>query len=620
MWRCCRLHIASLWGRWASTVSPPGVAVRLRGAPTAPPCECRAQRHWDCGKKQPRLPFGAIGTCWPPLGGASGMLHRTGVVMAPCSGSGDGSDAAARRVVAETRRPQWTLDSRVEDVLLDGDTLSTKMRLNDFLQNYFGGMAAVDEDHNVAMEFFGQEPYAYVQGQQLLEILNVTEYQVYKLHHKGVFSLEQWRKFERKDTVTPFARGKLNAALTQVQTQGMKLLIFNKIENVLLKGSVRVKEMKLNDFLTRELDGRGVVDTNRNVFLKEFFEDPARYIRNKRVLNKIQTSSYYARMDIAVKEEMIFEEDINKLYKNGVHTLLGWSKAAAAVKAGVHNFTKNSLDAALEELRRQTTEAPTKLEGLYESVYDSRWHHVVELPDGEKQKTGTGMEMKEGKPEQSWTYKKVGDILEKDDGAERSGAAPPRLMVLTSDKGWPYTLNAPQGPMKDFFINCEVDRVWQIVSSDLTKWFDNFDLSLNPSPMSCLLIGTPGIGKSMAAGSYLLYQLLHYDIDKIQVVVHCFGDTAYVFNKITQTVTKYEGEITSKIVVRSFWQRGMKGYIIYDVARKGTPPDTNFAPASGWGMIVVSSPKVGNYDEWEKQLTAKRIIMNCPAEMDVKAM
>ncbi|EKF38894.1 retrotransposon hot spot (RHS) protein, putative [Trypanosoma cruzi marinkellei] len=230
------------------------------------------------------------------------------------------------------------------------------------------------------------------------------------------------------------------------------------------------------------------------------------------------------------------------------------------------------------------------------------------------------MVVEEGKPPHSWTYKKVGLTLEKDDGAERSGVAPLRLMVLTSDKGWPYTMNAPQGPMKDLFNNCEVDRVWQIVSSDLTEWFDNFDLSRNPSPTRRLLIGTPGIGKSMAAGSYLLYQLLHYDIEKLQVVVHCFGETAYVFDKTAQTVTQYEGQITSKIVVRSFWQRGMKGYIIYDVARKGTPPDTNCVPASGWGMIVVSSPKVGKYDEWAKQVEARRIIMNCPDEMDVKAM
>ncbi|EKF26028.1 retrotransposon hot spot (RHS) protein, putative, partial [Trypanosoma cruzi marinkellei] len=217
-------------------------------------------------------------------------------------------------------------------------------------------------------------------------------------------------------------------------------------------------------------------------------------------------------------------------------------------------------------------------------------------------------------------YRAVGASFEKDDGAERSGAAPPRLMVVTSDKGWPYTLNAPQGPIKDFFINCEVDRVWQIVNSNLTEWFSNFDLSLNPSPARRLLIGTPGIGKSMAAGSYLLYHLLHYDIEKLQVVVHCFGEKAYVFDKTAQTVTKCKDKTATESVVDGLWLRGMNGYIIYDVAKKGTPPATIFIPASGWGMIVVSSPKVSNYDEWAKQLKARRIIMNCPDEMDVKAM
>ncbi|KAF8302157.1 retrotransposon hot spot protein (RHS), putative, partial [Trypanosoma cruzi] len=62
MWRCCgRLHVALLRRRWASTASPTGVAVRLHGAPTAPPCECPAQRRRDCETEQPRLSFGAIG-------------------------------------------------------------------------------------------------------------------------------------------------------------------------------------------------------------------------------------------------------------------------------------------------------------------------------------------------------------------------------------------------------------------------------------------------------------------------------------------------------------------------------------------------------------------------------
>ncbi|PWV07313.1 putative retrotransposon hot spot protein (RHS) [Trypanosoma cruzi] len=193
-------------------------------------------------------------------------------------------------------------------------------------------------------------------------------------------------------------------------------------------------------------------------------------------------------------------------------------------------------------------------------------------------------------------------------------------MVLTSDKGWPYTLSVLNGAGNDLCVNCEVDRVWRIVKRDLTKWFRNIDLTLNPSPLPRVLIGTPGIGKSMNAGSYLLYQLLHYDAEKLQVVVHCFGITMYVFDKNTKTVTKYMGEIISKNVLYDLRQCGMKGYIIYDVARKGTPPDTGFAPSTGWGMIVVSSPNLDNYDKWATQVKARRIIMNCPDEVDVKAM
>ncbi|EAN81731.1 retrotransposon hot spot (RHS) protein, putative, partial [Trypanosoma cruzi] len=426
-----------------------------------------------------------------------------------------------------------------------------------------------------------------------------------------------------KDTVTALARGKLNAALTQILTerlrgtQEMKFTISTTIEEVLFKGRVRVNEMKLNDFLTMELDGRGVVATNRSVLLKEFFKNPNNYIRDKRALKEIQISDAYARMEGTVRDEMDLEEVVRRLRDKGVYNLLGWSEAAAEVKATVHKLTKHSLDAALQEASKPTTTiAPMKLEGLYESVYSASWHHVVEVPGGE----GTEMEAKEGKPKHSWNYKKVGDTFEEDDAVRESGEVPPRLMVLTSDKGWPYTLNAPYGAGNDFFINCEVDRVWQIVLDDLTEWFSNSDLTLNSSPVRRVLIGTPGIGKSMAAGSYLLYQLLHYDVEKLQVVVHCFGETMYVFDKTTETVTKYMGNKTSKSVLGGLRQRGMKGYIIYDVAKKGTPPDTDFAPSTGWGMIVVSSPNLDNYDEWEKQLKASRIIMNCPDEVDVKAM
>ncbi|KAF5219859.1 hypothetical protein ECC02_007186 [Trypanosoma cruzi] len=641
MWRCCgRLHVALLRRRWTLIVSPTGVAVRLHGAPTAPPCECHAQRHWDSGTKQPRVSFGAGGTCWPQLGGASGMLHRTGVVLAPRSGiPGDGSDAATRRGV-EAQQPKWTMSSSVEDMLLEGSTNWTNMKLNDFLRSYLGGTAAVDEDLNVTMQAFVRRPNAYVQEPQLLEgIINLTEYQaleerkilleaINKLRHEGVVSLEQWRDYEGKDTITPFPKAKLNRVLTQIQTeerlrrtQEMEFNFSSTIEDVLFKGGVRVNEMKLNDFLTMELGGRGVVATNRSVLLKEFFKDPKKYIRVKGALKEIQASDAYARMEGAVRDEIIFEEDQSKLRDKGVSNLLGWSEAAANVKTTVHNFTKRLLDAALEEVRNpMRMSAAMKLEGLYESVYNARWSHVVEVPDSKKTNKGMGMEAKEGKPEKSWRYNAVGETFERNDAVQQSGEAPPRLMVLASDKGWPYSWHMTQDSSKDFFVNCEVERVWRIVRNDLAEWLSNFDLALSSSPVWRLLIGTPGIGKSVAAGSYLLYQLLHCDVEELQVVVHCFGDTAYVFDKTTKTVTKYEGNKTSKIVLGGLRQRGMKGYIIYDVAKKGTPPETGFAPSTGWGMIVLSSPKVSNYDEWAKQLKARRIIMNCPDEMDVKAM
>ncbi|PWV18627.1 putative retrotransposon hot spot protein (RHS) [Trypanosoma cruzi] len=64
----------------------------------------------------------------------------------------------------------------------------------------------------------------------------------------------------------------------------------------------------------------------------------------------------------------------------------------------------------------------------------------------------------------------------------------------------------------------------------------------------------------------------------------------------------------------------MKGYVIYDVTEKGAPPASYFSPCNEWGMIVVASPKVSNYDHWETQLKAERITMKSTDEMDVKAM
>ncbi|ESS61646.1 retrotransposon hot spot (RHS) protein [Trypanosoma cruzi Dm28c] len=165
---------------------------------------------------------------------------------------------------------------------------------------------------------------------------------------------------KEKDTITPLARGIPNGVLTQVptearreaaerlrRTQEMEFTPSTTIQDVLFKGRARVKEKKLNDFLTRELDGRGVVATSRSVLLKEFSKDPNKYIRDKGALKEIQISDAYARMERAVREEMDLEEVVSKLSDKGVSNLLGWSEAAASVKKTVHEITKQSLDAAL---------------------------------------------------------------------------------------------------------------------------------------------------------------------------------------------------------------------------------------------------------------------------------
>ncbi|PWV21314.1 putative retrotransposon hot spot protein (RHS) [Trypanosoma cruzi] len=269
---------------------------------------------------------------------------------------------------------------------------------------------------------------------------------------------------KEKDTITPLARGTPNGVLTQVLTearreaeerirgtQEMKFTISTNIEDVLFKGRVRVNEMKLNDFLTREPDGRGVVYTNRDLLLEEFFKDPAKYIRDKGALNEIQASGHYLGMKRAVKGEVIFDEDVRRLCDKGVNNLPGRSLAAAEVKATVHNSSKHFLDAAAEEARNPTTTStPEKLEGLYESAHNARRSHAVELPDGvERKKTVTGMGVHEGRPEQSWSYRKADDAIEENDAVQQFGAAPPVLMLLASEKGWPCSWHTIQDLPKD---------------------------------------------------------------------------------------------------------------------------------------------------------------------------
>ncbi|RNE97991.1 retrotransposon hot spot protein (RHS) [Trypanosoma rangeli] len=106
----------------------------------------------------------------------------------------------------------------------------------------------------------------------------------------------------------------------------------------------------------------------------------------------------------------------------------------------------------------------------------------------------------------------------------------------------------------------------------------------------------------MAAGSYLLHQLLHYDATKLHVVVFCFGrDFAYLFDKRTRTVTIYAGENNIGRAMINLAGSGMKGYIIIDMARQLQEPSNDVVSSPEWGIITLSSPHEDNFKAWTEQ-------------------
>ncbi|PWU89945.1 putative retrotransposon hot spot (RHS) protein [Trypanosoma cruzi] len=123
----------------------------------------------SCGRK--RVQGGYVGTQASAV--PQGDCQRR--AMPESEGETD-QPAATRRRAKKARRPEWTMSSTVRDILLERSTGMANMKLNDFLRDYVGGGAAVDEDHNITMEVFVQEPDDYVQDQQIFdEIHNLTE-------------------------------------------------------------------------------------------------------------------------------------------------------------------------------------------------------------------------------------------------------------------------------------------------------------------------------------------------------------------------------------------------------------------------------------------------------------
>ncbi|RNF05967.1 retrotransposon hot spot (RHS) protein [Trypanosoma conorhini] len=230
------------------------------------------------------------------------------------------------------------------------------------------------------------------------------------------------------------------------------------------------------------------------------------------------------------------------------------------------------------------------------------------------------MEVKAGQAAvERWVCSKDGSTLQAVHDAEQFRAPRPMLKILSPEKGWPCSLRE-ELDVKDCYVNCEVERVWRIVQGDPTGEFGTEDLEgFNEGRR--LLIGTPGTGKSMAAGSYLLCQLLRRNDGQLHVVVYCLGgELTYVFGKTNNAVAEHAsaGSITG--VINDLAGHEKSGYIINGVDAHGHGPTEDFQSPKSWGVNVLSSPNENNFKAWEKANQAARIVMNCQGENDVKAM
>ncbi|KAH8610577.1 putative retrotransposon hot spot protein 4 (RHS4) [Trypanosoma vivax] len=163
------------------------------------------------------------------------------------------------------------------------------------------------------------------------------------------------------------------------------------------------------------------------------------------------------------------------------------------------------------------SEAAVVITGAFESVVKARWSYVesghVDMPLGLKIFDGTvdGVVVPP-----VWSFAEVNEIsgvdelevldLESDGECDMAaeherdrvaaGQHCVEVFVLTSAMGWPYTKFIPTNA-RCVFVRREMVRVWRVVEEQIQMWPNCTHQCLNKP---YILLGTPGIGKSLAAG------------------------------------------------------------------------------------------------------------------------
>ncbi|KAH8606477.1 putative retrotransposon hot spot protein 4 (RHS4) [Trypanosoma vivax] len=334
---------------------------------------------------------------------------------------------------------------------------------------------------------------------------------------------------------------------------GPRWTLSSRVADVLLDGVPPPEEVLLSECLER-VRHRGT-DIDGNVRMDVVIQEPEFYIPDEHTRRRIlslpecQTYALVYRAVPLLRGHRITSvrqwggADENADAKRAVRDALADDWLWNTVCGLLDDAFSVAKDAeARKRVVMSESEAAVFVPGAFESVVNARWSHVLSGEAG----MPLGMRVVGGLPENVWSYDEVNYSpwpLEVNRQAPRSGKL--EIMVVSSEDGWPYTqfknetrsvdsnagvgrggvLNAPTS--NAVYIRREVVRVWYIVEEKMRAWYIERKLV---KPRTCIVIGTPGIGKSFACGSFLLYQLLHYEGGLLDVVAYFIRDSAYVIH------------------------------------------------------------------------------------------
>ncbi|CCD13255.1 unnamed protein product, partial [Trypanosoma congolense IL3000] len=295
------------------------------------------------------------------------------------------------------------------------------------------------------------------------------------------------------------------------------------VKEVLLEDSAGLSDMSLHDFLMKHF---GETFGSPCVSMRVFMGNPSFFLRDESLLTMVTESEPY-------REYKTMREGVDRLSAKGIISLRQWESAAAANEVeDVGAYVRGVLNAALA-IATGISNAPSgvEIDGAYDAVFNARWSYVVRSDEYDKKWLGMGvLDVAPGEQPHLWSEAQADvpydpkELWEGDEVPDVSGKLV--MAVLSSERGWPYgffqrnempdtsTLTEYDAAC-DAYIRRENLRVWHIVKKWLGMWMESGRV-VRPF----IVIGTPGIGKSFATGSLLLYQLLHYPSDDLKVVAY----------------------------------------------------------------------------------------------------